>query len=58
VKNNKKIELDIDFIGGQEPLTKAEGEALNQYFLHKKQTETKSPVFKKRSAAKRVKSVA
>ena len=47
MKNNKSIELNVDFIGGQEPLTKAEEEALNLYFSKKKETPKKSPVLKK-----------
>ena len=29
---SKKVELDVDFIGGQEPLTKAEETAISNYF--------------------------
>ena len=28
----RKTELDVDFIGGQEPLTLAEEKALSEYF--------------------------
>ena len=31
-----KIELDVDFIGGQEPLTKEEEEKLSDYFKRNK----------------------
>lgn len=32
----KKIELDVDFIGGQEPLTAEEGKALSDFFKKRK----------------------
>jgi hypothetical protein len=32
----KKTELDVDFIGGQEPLTIAEEKALSEYFKKRK----------------------
>lgn len=34
-KKNKK-ELDVDFIGGQEPLTKEEEKTLSEYFKRNK----------------------
>ena len=38
----KSIELDVDFIGGQGPLTKEEEVALSQYFAKKKNKQNKS----------------
>ncbi len=32
----KKNELDVDFIGGQAPLTKAEEKAINEFIKSKK----------------------
>ncbi len=34
----KKIELDVDFIGGQEKLTKEEEKALSDFFKKRKVT--------------------
>jgi hypothetical protein len=34
----RKTELDVDFIGGQEPLTLAEEKALSEYFKKRKLT--------------------
>jgi hypothetical protein len=34
----RKTELDVDFIGGQEPLTLAEEKALSEYFKKRKFT--------------------
>lgn len=33
---SKNVELDVDFIGGQEPLTKAEATAISNYFKSQK----------------------
>jgi hypothetical protein len=35
---NQKVELDVDFIGGQEPLTKEEEVALKAYFQSRRLT--------------------
>ncbi|MEA3445794.1 MAG: hypothetical protein U9R19_13830 [Bacteroidota bacterium] len=32
MKKKKNLELDVDFIGGQEPLTKEEEMKLSEYF--------------------------
>jgi len=45
----EKIELDVDFIGGQDSLTKAEEKALSDFFSRRKQNKsqvkkTKVPV--------------
>lgn len=37
----KKIELEIDFIGGQDSLTLAEEKALSEFFQKKKATKKK-----------------
>ncbi len=36
IMKNKKIELDVDFIGSQEALTKEEEKALSDYFIIRK----------------------
>ena len=33
---SKKVELDVDFIGGQEPLTLAEEKAISDFFKQRK----------------------
>jgi hypothetical protein len=38
----KKLELDVDFIGGQISLTKEEEKALREYFKNNKAKKTKS----------------
>lgn len=42
----KKIELDVDFIGGQGSLTKEEEKALSDFFNQRKLT-TKRPLIEK-----------
>ena len=37
----KEIELDVDFIGGQEALTPAEEKALSEFFKQRKKTSFK-----------------
>jgi hypothetical protein len=39
----RKTELDVDFIGGQEPLTIAEEKALSEYFKNRKLTSVRRP---------------
>lgn len=41
MKKNKK-ELNVDYIGGEPPLTLAEEQELNEYFKKKKSNATKS----------------
>jgi hypothetical protein len=36
IMKSKKIELDVDFIGGQEALTQSEEKAINDYFKKRK----------------------
>lgn len=38
----KNKELDVDFIGSQEPLTSSEERALSEFFKRKKEKEQKS----------------
>ena len=45
--NTKKIELDVDFIGGQGSLTREEENALSDFFKQRK-LETKRPLIEKR----------
>ena len=42
----KKIELDVDFIGGQTSLTKEEEQNLSEYFKKNKQKKTKKTTLK------------
>ena len=52
----KKIELDVDFIGGQDPLTMDEEKALNNFFLKRKLASRKSGASKQsRAIMKRIK---
>jgi hypothetical protein len=39
----RKTELDVDFIGGQEPMTIAEEKALSEYFKKQKLTSVRRP---------------
>jgi len=38
----KKVELDVDFIGGQSSLTKEEEKTISEYIKNKKSKKTKS----------------
>ncbi len=42
----KTTDTDIDFIGGQGPLTKEEEQALSEYFRSKKNKRTSKPIEK------------
>ena len=55
---NRKKELDVDFIGGGEPLTEEEKKAINDYFSAKKGERAKSLSVSKKRIAKRGKSLA
>ena len=44
---SKKVELDVDFIGGQEPLTKAEETAISNYFKSQKVKKSRKQVSSK-----------
>jgi hypothetical protein len=56
----KKIELDVDFIGGQGSLTIDEEKALSEFFKQRKLQNAKSVSTTKKSTqpAKRLKSIA
>ena len=43
---NKSKELDVDFIGGQGPLTKEEEQAISEYIKTQKMLRTKKAVHK------------
>mgnify|MGYP001580897003 CR=1 FL=1 len=52
----KRTELDVDFIGGQDPLTVEEEKALSDFFTKKKLARNKKEVVRKRiTSSKRVK---
>jgi len=51
----RKTELDVDFIGGQAPLTEAELRAISEYLKSKK---AKSTRIKKRSSPSKAKKIA
>lgn len=46
----KHIELDVDFIGGQEPLTKEEEKSIHDYFQSKKEQTPKKEMGRKRNS--------
>jgi hypothetical protein len=50
---NKQIELDVDFIGGQGPLTKEEEQLLRKIFQARKSTRSKTPVRKPKPALRK-----
>ena len=54
----KNKELDVDFIGGQNGLTKAEEKALSDYFKQKKTASTSPKIKERQSALKREKAFA
>jgi hypothetical protein len=50
----KKKELDVDFIGSQEPLSKEEEKSISDFFLSKKKERTqKTPMVSKRISKKK-----
>lgn len=49
----KKLELDVDFIGGQGSLTVEEEKALNEFFRQRKLTSKKSAVRQQHRTTKR-----
>lgn len=51
MKNRKKNELDVDFIGGAGSLTPAEQEAISQYLAELKRKKQHTENVKKGSAA-------
>jgi len=50
----KNKELNVDFIGGQEPLTKEEENALSDFFKKKKEQNARKGLKKKTSKRVRV----
>ena len=54
----RKNELDVDFIGGEGPLTKEEEKAISDYISAQKAKETKTHAAPKKRATKRAKSLA
>jgi hypothetical protein len=46
----KKIELDVDFIGGQTPLTKEEERAISDFIKKQKSKKVKSLTIKTKTA--------
>jgi hypothetical protein len=48
----KKLELDVDVMGGQGPLTEKEEQALSEFFKQRKDTKNKA-VSKRPKTAKR-----
>ena len=54
----KKIELDVDFIGGQGSLTVEEEKALDDFFRQRKLTSKKSVARRQNQTTKRSKATA
>jgi hypothetical protein len=50
---NKKLELNVDFIGGQGALSSEEEKALSDYFQVKKKGNKKTVLSKRSKSAKR-----
>lgn len=48
----KKSELDVDYIGGQGPLTEAEERALGEFFRQRKADSKRTPVIQHLKKAK------
>ena len=42
MKSKKEIELDVDIIGNQEPLTEKENKAISDYIRKRKKVEKKT----------------
>ena len=49
----KSKELDVDFIGGQEPMTKEEEKALNEFFIAKKLLRDKKQIRRTKATRKK-----
>lgn len=52
MSKNKSKELDVDFIGGQGPLTKSEEQAISEFIKAQKQLRAKKQILKKKSTAR------
>jgi hypothetical protein len=50
---NKSTELDVDFIGGQGPLTKSEEQAISEFIKAKKLLRAKNQVSKTSTKARK-----
>jgi hypothetical protein len=48
-----KIELNVDFIGGQVPLTRNEAEAISEYIKAQKAKRKKKPINRTRRSSKK-----
>ena len=53
-----KLELDVDFIGGQSSLTAAEEKALSDFFKQRKTSAATTKIKQRRNSAKREKVLA
>lgn len=53
MKNNSK-ELNVDFIGNQEPLTKEQEDILNEYFKKQKELKKKRLLKGRKTSTKRL----
>ena len=49
---NKSTELDVDFIGGQGPLTKSEEQAISEFIKAQKLLRAKKKIRRTRTAAR------
>lgn len=49
----KSKELDVDFIGGQEPMTKEEEKAISEFFIAKKLLRDKKQIRRTRTAKRK-----
>lgn len=50
---NKQTELDVDFIGGQGPLTKEEEQAISKFIKAQKLLRAKKQIRKKKTSLRR-----
>jgi hypothetical protein len=52
-KKQKSKELEVDFIGGERPLTKAEEEALSEHIRQQRQSAGKNPATQLKTAKRK-----
>lgn len=52
MRKNKSSELDVDFIGGQGPLTKSEEQAISEFIKAQKLLRTKKQIRKTKTIAR------
>jgi len=50
---NKLTELDVDFIGGQEPLTKSEEQAISEFIKAQKLLKAKRQIHKTKTSQRK-----